>query len=70
MLDARIFTFCIFANQDGVHVVIGGFVPGDGFAGADVSEEIECAAEGEVKRNVAFANWSLRRQSLGSTLLG
>ena len=59
VLDARIFALGIFTDENGVDVVVGGLVAGDGFAWADVSEEVESAAKGEVERDMAFANGRL-----------
>lgn len=55
VLDAAVFAFGVFADEDGVDIVVGGFVAGDGLAWAHVGEEIECAAEGKIKGDVAFA---------------
>lgn len=46
VLDAAVFAFGVFADEYRVDVVVGGFVAGYGFAGADVGEEVECSAEG------------------------
>ena len=59
MFDARVFAFGVFADEDRVDVGVGGFVPGNGFAGADVGEEVEGPAEGEVQGDVAFADGGL-----------
>jgi len=59
VLDAAIFTFGVLTDEDGVDVVVGGFIAGDGFAGPDVGEEVECSAEGEIEGDVAFAYRSL-----------
>lgn len=46
MLNAGIFPLGVFADEDSVNVVVGGFVAGNGFARANVGEEIKGAAEG------------------------
>ena len=56
MFDAGVFAFGVFADEDGVDVVVGGFVAVDALAGPHVGEEVESAAEGEVERDVAFAD--------------
>ena len=61
VLDAGVLAFGVFPDKHGVDVVVGGFVAGDGFAGADVGEEVECAAEGEIQGDVAFADRCLCR---------
>lgn len=59
VLDARVFTFGVFTDQDGVDVVVGGLEACDGAAGTDVGKEVEGAAESEVERDVAFSDGSL-----------
>ncbi len=55
VLNARVLAFGVLADQGDVDVVVGGFVAGDGFAGAHVGEEVECSAEGEIEGDVTFA---------------
>lgn len=57
VLDARVLALGVLADQDGVDVVVGGLVAGDGAAGPQVGEEVEGAAQGEVERDVALADW-------------
>ena len=59
VLDARVFPLGVLADEHRVDVVVGGFVAGDGFAGTDVGEEVECAAKGEIQGDVAFADGGL-----------
>lgn len=59
MLDAGIFALGVLPDQDGVDVVIWRLVPRYRFARPDVGEEVECPSQGEVERNMAFANRSL-----------
>lgn len=59
MLNAGVFALGVFADENGVDIVVGGFIACNGFAGADVSEEVEGTAEGEVQRDMAFADGSL-----------
>lgn len=49
MLNTRVFTLGILPDKDGVDVVVGGLVASDGFARADVGEEVEGTAEGEIE---------------------
>jgi hypothetical protein len=56
VLNARVLALGVLADQDGVDVVVGGLVPGDRPAGTKVGEEVECAAEGKVERDVTLAN--------------
>lgn len=59
MLNSRVFTLSVLTDQDGVDVVVWCLVTSDRPARADVGEEVECATEGKVQRNVALANWGL-----------
>lgn len=59
MLDARVLSLGVLADQDGVDVVVGGLVPSNGAAGADIGEEVKSAAEGQVERYMAFADRGL-----------
>lgn len=59
VLDARVFSFGVFADQDGVDVVVGGFVTFERAARADVGEEVECSSECEVEGDVTLSNWRL-----------
>lgn len=55
MFDPTVFTLGVFADKDGVDVVIGGFVASDRHAGTDVGKEVECTAKSKVERNMAFS---------------
>jgi len=59
VLDARVFAFRVLADQRDVDVVVGRLVAGDGLAGTEVGEEVEGSAEGQVERDVAFADGRL-----------
>ena len=59
VLDARVLALGVLADEDGVDIVVGGLVAGDGHAGAEVGEEVEGAAEGEVEGDVALADGGL-----------
>ena len=59
MFDPTVFSFSIFADKDGVNIVIRGFVASDGHAGTDVGEEIECTAKSEVERDMTLSNRGL-----------
>ena len=54
MLDPTVFSFGVFADKDGVDIVIGGFVAGDRNARTDIRKEIECTAESKIERDMAF----------------
>lgn len=70
MLDARVLALGVLADQDGIDVVVGGLVTGDGPARADVGEEIEGAAEGQVEGDVPFANGRSQRALESHQVLG
>lgn len=38
VLNAGVFSFCVFTDEHRVYVVVGRFVTLDGFAGADIGE--------------------------------
>lgn len=61
VLNARVFTLCVFTDEDGIYVVVGSLVADNGAAGTQVGKEVECAAQGEVERDVALANRSRER---------
>lgn len=65
MLNTGVFALGVFTNENGVDVVVGGFVTGNGFAGPDIGEGVEGAAEGEVERDMAFSDRGLGDISLG-----
>ena len=65
VLDAGVFALGVFADEDRVNIVVGGFVAGDGLAGADVGEKVEGAAKGEVERDMAFTDWGLKDNQPG-----
>lgn len=60
VLDARVLALGVLTDEDGVDVVVGGLVAGNGLAGTDVGEEVEGAAEGQVEGDVALADGGLR----------
>ena len=57
-----------FSNEDSVDVVVGSLVAGNGAAGSDIGEEVECAAQGEIEGDVAFANGSSKRAFKGDVV--
>lgn len=59
MLDARVLPLSVLTDQDGVDVVIGGLIPGNGAAGTNIGEEVEGAAEGQVEGDMALADGGL-----------
>ena len=59
VLDARVLALCVFTDEDGVDVVVGSLVAGNGLARAQVGKEVEGAAERQVERDVTLANGRL-----------
>lgn len=59
MLDTRVLSFSVLADQDGVDVVVCGLVPSNRAARADIGKEVEGAAEGQVERDMTFADGGL-----------
>lgn len=60
VLDTGVFTLGVLTDQDGVDVVVGRLVAGNGSAGTDVGEKVESTAQSQVQRDVTLANRSLR----------
>jgi hypothetical protein len=69
MLDARVFSLSVLTDQDGVDVVVGCLVAGDGSAWSDVGEEVEGSAEGQVEGDVTLANGGRERTLKGDQVL-
>ena len=59
VFDPTVFSFSVFADKDGVDIVVGGLVAGDRHAGTDVGKKAECTAKSEVERDMAFPYWGL-----------
>ena len=57
VLDSRVFTLSVLADDDCVYVVVGGLEALEGAAWADVGKEIEGSAEGEVEGDVTLSDW-------------
>lgn len=58
MLDARVFTLCVFADENRVNVGVGSFVADNRPAWSDIGKEVEGASEGQVERDVTLADRS------------
>jgi hypothetical protein len=56
VLNPGVLSLGVLTDEDGVHVVVCGFVALDGHARADVREEVEGTAESEVEGDVALAD--------------
>jgi len=56
VLNARVFSLGVLADQDRVDIVIGRLEADNGSAGSHVGEEVEGSAEGQVERDVALAD--------------
>ena len=60
VLNTGILSLRVFANENGVHVVVGSLEALDGGARSDVGKEIECPAERQVKRHMSLADCNER----------
>ena len=56
VLDARILSFRVFTNENGIDIIIWCLVSGNGNAWANVGEKIESPSEGQVEGNVTLSN--------------
>ena len=63
VLDARVFTLGVLADQDSVDIVVGGLVASNRAAGSQVGEKVEGASQSQVEGDVPLANGSLERRS-------
>jgi hypothetical protein len=59
VLNTRVFTLGVLADQDSVDTVVWGLVASDGSAGTQVGKEVEGSSECKVKGDVTLANRSL-----------
>lgn len=57
MLNTRVLSLGVFTNEDCVDIVVGSLIALDGDARADVREQLESSAKGQVERNMALSNW-------------
>lgn len=64
VLNTRVFTLSVLADQHSVDIVVGGLVTGDRTAGTDVGEQIEGTAQSQVQRDVALADRGLNPISI------
>lgn len=65
VLNARVLALGVLSDQDGVDVVVGGLVAGDGAAGSQVGKKVEGSAEGQVEGDMALANGGLEHHVRG-----
>jgi len=56
VLDARILSFRVFTNKDGIDIIIWRLVSGNGNAWTNVGEKVESPSEGQVEGNVTLSN--------------
>ena len=56
VLNARIFSFRIFTNENGINVVVWCLVPGNRNAWANVGEKVESPSKGQVERNMTLSD--------------
>ena len=60
MLDTRVLSFRVFADENGVDIIIRCFVPGDGNTWPNVGEKVESPSEGQVEGNVTLSDCPAR----------
>ena len=58
MLNTRVFALSVLTDENGVNIVVGGFIALDGHARSDIGEQGKCAAEGQVEGDVAFTDYA------------
>jgi len=56
VLNARVLSFCVFADENGVDIIIWCLVSGDGYTWPDVGEKVESPSEGQIKGNVTLSD--------------
>lgn len=61
MLNTAVLAFGVLPDKDGVHIVVWGLVASNALAWSYVGEEVECAAQSEIERDVALANRCSKR---------
>ena len=61
MLYTRVFSFSVLPNEDGINIVVGRFVAGDGLAGTNIGEEVEGSTKGKIERDVSFTDRCLNQ---------
>lgn len=56
VLNSRILSFSVFANQHGVNVVIGSFEARNGETRPNISKEVKCSSKCKVQRNMSLSD--------------
>lgn len=64
MLNTGIFPLSVLSDQDGVNAIVWGLISSNRAARSDVGKEVECPAESQVERDMAFADWGLKTYKL------
>lgn len=59
MLDTGVLSLGVLADQDGVNVVVSSLIPGNRATRANIGEEVEGTAEGQVEGDMALADGGL-----------
>lgn len=57
MLDTRVFTFRVLADEDRIDVVVGRLESLDGRTGPDIGEQVKCSTQCQVERNVTLPDY-------------
>jgi hypothetical protein len=59
VLDTRVLALGILSDQDGIDIIVRGLETGYGAARSQIGEEVECASQGKIKRDMALTNRGL-----------
>lgn len=69
VLDTTVLTLGVLSDQDGINAVVGGLVADNGLARADVGEQVEGSAEGQVKGDMALSDRGCKGSLEGDEVL-
>jgi len=57
VLNARVLSFCVFTDENGVDIIIRCLISGNGDTWPDVGEKVESPSESQVERNVTLSDY-------------
>lgn len=60
VLNSRVFSLSVLANEDGVDAIVGSLEAGNRAARTDVGKQVESSTKSQVERDVSLANGGLR----------
>ena len=64
MLNARVLSFGVLTDENGVDIVVRGLEAGNRDAGADIGEKVEGPTESEVEGDMSLADGGLYRHGV------